>query len=229
MGNLIERKKKIMMMQLLSDEIGLKKKIFVPTSDIIYGDTTVTAIKNQLPSSYRYAIAMINDASNLEYSAFVALIILPWTHNVLGSRWRNNQYQVLDNIDNRSYDVIIRSGQKVTILWSEEPIVNELPATSYGSAIFESSATTNAAQVYAEIGNVDDWNFILSVPDIDFTTMPTVNNTYCCSILVDKNNYAGAMGRCRDSKFVTVTGSNVASSAYDMKIASGTKLINFYF
>ena len=213
------------LLQNVSVVNGWKHKSFIPEQDTLTGSTTISAIQQELPLSYRYAVAIINDPDNTENNKFIGCVFIPDRQDVLGVRWRDSAYVTLAAINNNAYDLILRTGDAVDIYWRESELLADEPTTSWNYATIQTGTITRANALQTALENIGNWSVILSVPDIDFNTFPEVNRTYCCSISRHTPNFAGMYIRTNSGAYQSVTN---WTSSYDCQVADGTKIANFY-
>lgn len=213
------------LLQNVSVANGWKHKSFIPEQDTLTGAATISAIQQELPATYRYAIAVINDPENPENNKFIGCVFIPDRQGVIGVRWRNSAYVILPNINNGAYDLILRTGDSVDIHWRESELLADEPTTSWNYETIQLGTITRANALQAALEDISNWSVIISVPDIDFNTFPEVNRTYCCSIARHNPDFTGCYIRTNSGAYQEVTN---WSSLYDCQVADGTKIANFY-
>lgn len=197
------------------------------TSDLTNGLQVINAISSELPSSYRYAVAMIDSIENLADNAFLGAIFLPARQEVLGVRWRNNAYVALPNIKDAVYEVKFLTGQTATLAWRTESISSDTPDIVWEYSCIQPGEITRALPLKNALTGVDSFSLMFAVPDLDFNALPATPRAYCGSASWDSANMAGTYLRMNTAATATETGSNW-TQAYDLRVASDTKIACFY-
>jgi len=215
-----------MMMNHLVEPDGWQYKRFVAASDTTNGLTTISAIQNELPNKYRYAVALKRNPSNPYNNAFLGAIFLPTRSGVLGLRYRNGVYEQRADINNTTYDVELMTGEVVDIFWRHKPLGNDAPPTTWDYSVIQPGAITRADALKTALTNGIPWTSKLAVSDLDFKKIPALNRTYCESVTMDSSNMTGAYIRTNDLAYQSV---NSWTSAYDCQVEESTSIINFSF
>lgn len=189
-------------MQGIAEATEWKKKTFTADSTTSNGQATINKIKAYLPSSYRYAFALLTDPSVRENNIFLAAIFLPTLlTSVTGLRYRNGAMNINNNIDNSQVDLVLRSGDKVDIYWRSEPISNDVPATTWDYETIEPGVITRANKMQEALTNVGNYSAMISIADLDFNIIPSLNKTYCYSISFNSGSFSGAYIRVNNSTY----------------------------
>lgn len=215
------------LLQGITEENGWKKKIFIPSSDLLLGNAVVSAISAELPQNYHYAIALRHTVDELEAYAFVCVSLLPSSNYAVAIRKKPNlnEFQVMQTINSATYDVRIRSREQIDIYWREENIATDAPDTTWGYETLVTGAMSNAQSLKNALVGIGSWSAIITVADLDFNSMPGTNNTFCCCCAIDSSNMSGYWERVRSGLY------NIGSSwtnSYDLIVDNSTKLANFY-
>lgn len=218
------------MMQIVSPVSKWQKKTYTAATDTTKGNATISAIQAELPNEYRYAVALKHDPTNVENNAFISCVFLPMRSEILGLRIRNGAYQFNANYKNDSFDLILRSGEKVDIIWRTDPIIDDVPSlpTGWNYRKIQPGTITRANALETAFANIAEWNCLVSVADIDFNTTPSVNRTYCESIVTNRSNFTGNGTFIRTNGDATQSVTNWSAS-YDCQVADTTLIANFYF
>lgn len=204
-----------------------KKVYYAVGADTLTGDTTINPMKLQIPSGYRYAVALVNNTSNLENGSFLGAIFLPSRSEVIGLRYYQNKYNGANNMNTSEMNVILRRGQTVTIYYRTTPIGTDVPDTRWDYACIEPGPIDSSAALQAAIANVGQWQGLLAVPDIDFSTIPSTNRTFCGGVFTN-NNGTKTIGFVRVNNGA-YAGVNTASDMSNTAIVeTGTKVACFY-
>ena len=204
---------------------GWHKLTLTADQDYLKGDTTIGFIRAALPSSYRYAVALADNTENPENNTFLGAIFLPTRTNAHGLRWRNGAYSQIASIDSSSYDLILRQGGTVSVLWRDTPIADGDPVTGWGYACIQPGEISRANVLKTALAGAGTWNAMLSVADLDFGVLPATDQTYCESITLDSTNLTGTYIRTSND---TYAGINSWSSAYSCIVSADTKIACFY-
>lgn len=181
--DMMEIRHRVLLHQAKAVVNGWHSKTFSPASDLLKGNDVASALINELPASYRYAIALVKNTDSPENNAFIGAVFLPSNTGVFGFRYRNGAYGAHPNFNLSDYDYVIRSGVQITMLWRTEPISNDSPeGISWGFSSFQPGTHTRANTVKSALDGINSTSPMLSIADLDFNSVPQQNQTYCVSI-----------------------------------------------
>ena len=213
-----------LMQQALNN--GWRKKIITASVYCAEGkDVINNVIAPEMPSNYRWAVALAEDPSNPVDYGFLGMIFLKSRTDVHGLRWHNG-YQGNPTINGNGVSCVVNIGDKIILLWRTEPIGSDnLALNGWNYSLVTSGEITRASEMQQEITNVAVWNAIISIADYDFSTMLSANFTYCESIALSKTPFSGHYVRTNNGVYQP---NDNWGSAFGCNVPSGTRIINFY-